>query len=514
MSKQSLLLVPALGAMALLALLPAACSTTGHEATATPSASATNTPTLTTPTPFGRTWLSYCDAGRTQADDLFLFQTGTVIYLGGNGYSPSTSYLIATYDTGGQLRATANSTSNGSGQLASSYTVTGAETSGPQWHSAVYTSGSTPSNGYNPSDAGLLISHTFAVMAAGSTVTATATRSGTSTVTVTATATPSATVTATATITSTGTCAPGDNRWIPRPPMSSSRDWPAAAPVTIGGVSGVLAMGGWAPITTAEFYNPVTNSWSGVANMLTARENFGAAPVTIGGASGVLTLGGNDGGYAHFASAEFYNPANNSWTSVASMSTVRDNVAAAPVTVSGVAGVLAVGGGNGGATVYATAEFYNPVTNSWTTVAPMSSVRESEVAIPVTIGGVTGVLAAGGDDYSSYLGTAEFYNPVTNSWSAIASLPAVRDYFAGAPVTIGGITGALVMGGSTYGNSDLATAAFYNPVANSWSAVASMSSPRNGFAAAPMAIGALSGILAMGGFNGSSFVATAEFYCP
>src|SRR5947209_3038111 len=73
------------------------------------------------------------------------------------------------------------------------------------------------------------------------------------------------------------------------------------------------------------------------------------AVVSLSGASastGVLALGGSDNTTATLASAEFYDPAANTWSPVPAMSFSRYWPAAAPVTVSGFQGVLAIGGGS------------------------------------------------------------------------------------------------------------------------------------------------------------------------
>jgi len=322
----------------------------------------------------------------------------------------------------------------------------------------------------------------------------------------------------TATTTLTPTDTPCSNAWRTVGSMTTARENLATAPVTVGGVPGVLAMGGFyggAP-STAEFYNPGTNSWSSVANMTTARVSLAAAPVSVGGVSGVLAMGGwnpSPGG-GDPSTAEFYNPGTNSWSLVASMTAARVCLAAAPVTVGGVAGVLAVGG-SGTSGYLSSAEFYDPGTNSWSPVASMTTVRERLAAAPVTVGGVAGVLAMGGFiGGSSYLSTAEFYDPGANSWSPVASMTTAREYLAAAAMTIGGVPGVFAVGGSN-GSSDLSTVEFYNPGANSWSPVGSMTTAREGLAAAPVMVGGGPSVLAVGGFVWpNSFLSTAEFYCP
>lgn len=323
----------------------------------------------------------------------------------------------------------------------------------------------------------------------------------------------------TASATRTPTATPCPSNWSAKANMPTSRGGLAAVPVTIGGVAGVLALGGSgtsSSLPIAEFYNSATNSWSAMASMNTGREYLAAAPVTVSGVAGVLAVGGY--GQSGFTSgvltkAEFYNPVTNSWSNVAPMTIAREFLAAAPVTVSGTAGVLVVGGYDGSADL-SYAEFYNPTTNFWTTLPSMPTVREGLAASSVTVGGTAGVLVAGGSNSGSgYLATAEFYNPTTDSWTMAAPMLSAREWLATAPVTVNGTTGVLVAGG--YGaRGTLTSVEFYNPVTNGWSLVACMPSSREAFAAAPLTISGAPGVFVTGGDNGVNLLPTPEFFAP
>src|SRR5207249_945974 len=77
-------------------------------------------------------------------------------------------------------------------------------------------------------------------------------------------------------------------------------------------------------------------------------------------------------------------------------------------------GVLYAVGGTDGSGSMATVEAYDPVTNRWTTKAPMPTPRTE-----LGVGVVNGVLYAVGGDY---LGTVEAFDPVTNSWTTKAAM--------------------------------------------------------------------------------------------
>lgn len=208
---------------------------------------------------------------------------------------------------------------------------------------------------------------------------------------------------------------PSTGSWTAKASMSTERGYCAGAPVSIAGVAGALVMGGQnnVPIdlSSAEFYNPSTDSWTPVSSMSTVRNDHGAVSITMGGVVGVLVVGGTNSISGNLATAEFYNPSTNAWTPVATMSNQRDGVGAAPVTRAGIAGVLAAGGYDNGFNYLSTAEFYNPSTNSWSPVASMAQWRSGLGAAPVTVGGIAGVLAPGGAYTGGNVSTVEFFCP-------------------------------------------------------------------------------------------------------
>lgn len=116
-----------------------------------------------------------------------------------------------------------------------------------------------------------------------------------------------------------------------------------------------------------------------------------------------------------------------SWSRKAPMFRKRSSAGAA--TVNGIlyaiggegGGPYAVGGFNG--TTLNTVEAYDPVTDSWTSKAPLPTARFSLAA------GVIGdrVYAVGGDNGSGSLNAVEAYDPATNSWTTKAPMPTARE---------------------------------------------------------------------------------------
>ena len=81
-------------------------------------------------------------------------------------------------------------------------------------------------------------------------------------------------------------------------------------------------------------------------------------------------------------------------------------------------GKLYVVGGYDGSKFLNTGEVYDPVTNTWTTIADMNS-RRSRVALVSNRGRL---YAIGGYDGLCNLNTVEVYDPVTDSWTQGSSM--------------------------------------------------------------------------------------------
>ncbi len=174
---------------------------------------------------------------------------------------------------------------------------------------------------------------------------------------------------------------PATERWTTRAPMPTARGGGAAAVL-----NGKIYVAGGRPPGGNHFavFDPADNTWQTLPALPTQRNHLGAA--TIGGK--IYVIGGRFG--AGFDSEqtdriEIFDPATNTWTAGAPMPHPRGglNVAAAY-------GCLHLFGGEGDSSVpsgvHADHDLYNPVTNTWTTLAPM----------PTPVHGVTGSVFANG----------------------------------------------------------------------------------------------------------------------
>jgi hypothetical protein len=158
-----------------------------------------------------------------------------------------------------------------------------------------------------------------------------------------------------------------------------------------------------------DFYgNP-----SSPASMSTPRSQFGYATdenhhvYAIGGA------GGDGGG---LSSAEYFDQASNTWTTIASLPQGLSGLSAVADGAGHVFAIGGIGNGNISAAVYR----YTIATNVWDTVAPLPVATANSAAILASngliyvIGGVTG---------SGTTANVESYNESTNTWTTETPLP-------------------------------------------------------------------------------------------
>ena len=194
------------------------------------------------------------------------------------------------------------------------------------------------------------------------------------------------------------------------------------------------------------------------------------------------------------------------WSTVADLPSPRERLAA----VLGPDGLIyAIGGSGSGST--GVVEVYNPATNSWSARTPMLSPRYGFAAV---VGNDGKIYTLGGQYYSvsdDFRSTkAEAYDPATDTWQALPSLPEGR-YNPAAAVALDGTI--YVTGGyrGTTGQTFASTIKL-TPGATSWVAVTpAMTSARSQHAMVRTADGK---IYAIAGYNGSADLSSFEFMVP
>ena len=171
---------------------------------------------------------------------------------------------------------------------------------------------------------------------------------------------------------------PATGRWIPAPPMSEMRQAPTATALKDGRV---LLAGGFnscCSIATAEIYDARTGAWSPAGAMSVPRGSFDAVLLDDGR---VLVAGGlvaDETVFDSTASAEVYDPRNNSWHRVADMSESRID---AGLTVLRNGHVLVSGGlQTPDFASIADAEIFDPRSEDWAPTAPLNLARGSHLS--------------------------------------------------------------------------------------------------------------------------------------
>ncbi|HEV3240139.1 MAG TPA: kelch repeat-containing protein [Casimicrobiaceae bacterium] len=202
----------------------------------------------------------------------------------------------------------------------------------------------------------------------------------------------------------------------------------------------------WAPINSAWEYDPATDAWKALAPMPTGRGAAVAAVVgdriyVIGGAT---TPPGSREIAVHPARphvsvgvVEEYDPAANTWRERSSMPTPRNHATAGAVNGK----IYVIGGRVGGAFISSgssnvdVVEEYDPATDAWGSArARMPSARSAMAS------GVHGgrIYVSGGEGQNAQMmytfRALEAYDPATNSWTILPSMPTSRHGLAGGVV--------------------------------------------------------------------------------
>ncbi|KAF5897404.1 kelch-like protein 5 isoform X1, partial [Clarias magur] len=198
---------------------------------------------------------------------------------------------------------------------------------------------------------------------------------------------------------------PRSNTWSIMPPMATHRHGLGVA-VLEGPMYAVGGHDGWSYLSTVERWDPQARQWSFVASMATPRSTVGVAVLN----SKLYAVGGRDGSSC-LKSVECFDPHTNKWSACAPMAKRRGGVGVA--TWNGF--LYAIGGHDAPASSLASrlsdcVERYDPKTDTWTAVAPMSVSRD---AVGVCLLGDR-LYAVGGYDGQVYLNTVEAYDPQTN----------------------------------------------------------------------------------------------------
>ncbi|WP_224243720.1 Kelch repeat-containing protein [Hyalangium gracile] len=284
--------------------------------------------------------------------------------------------------------------------------------------------------------------------------------------------------------------------WVATGPLGTPRTGLTATALPSGKVlitGGLITRTDLEYLSSTELYDPATHSWSAAAPLSVPRYEHTATLLSSGK---VLVAGGVDASSSTtvHASAELYDPATNTWSAAGSMATARQGHTATLLSSGKVLVVAGVG--------RATAEEYDPATNTWSPAAALTAPRDLHTATLLPSGKV---LVTGGVVDTVATASAVLYDPTNRSWSPAAPMATARSGHTATLLPSGKL---LVTGGS--GASTLASSELYDPATNSWAPAGAMVVSRMQHAAVLLPSGK---VLVAGGRSGTP-VTSAELYDP
>lgn len=152
---------------------------------------------------------------------------------------------------------------------------------------------------------------------------------------------------------------------------------------------------------------------------------------------------------------EVYNPANDNWTKLQSMPSVRYWFGTAAYNNQ----IYCIGGFQA-ANLTGANEVYDTATNNWTTKTPLPTPRYQLCAYAIG----DKIYALGGINASGTVGLNEVYNVASDSWGAGASIPTPVANFSSAVLD----NKIYIIGGET-DSGDVNLTQIYNPATDKWS---------------------------------------------
>jgi uncharacterized repeat protein (TIGR01451 family) len=209
---------------------------------------------------------------------------------------------------------------------------------------------------------------------------------------------------------------------------------------------------------------------------------------------------------AYLASAERYDPASDTWRAAASMSVARSGHRADLLPDGR---VIVSGGWKAYQQDLSSSELYDPVTDTWTAAGPMDVGRgeHSSVTLPSGV-----VLICGGAHGISFglVITCETFDPSTNTWRPAGRMVEGRYWHTATLLPSGKV---LLVGGALGGGNLINNAhcEIFDPETLTSTPVASMRQPRGGHTATLLPSGK---VLVAGGAASSSTLDSTEIYDP
>src|SRR5213592_1664733 len=294
--------------------------------------------------------------------------------------------------------------------------------------------------------------------------------------------------------------APGT--WAPMADLNQAR---AEHTATLLANGTVLIAGGRdaadQPLASAEIYDPATGGYTLLASPLPA-PIWGHTATRLD--DGTVLIAGGRRGASPRRAAQLFDPATDTFTALGPMSTPRGRHTATLLRD----GRVVVIGGTDGVGPLASLEVYDPTTRTFS-LAPsaLEVARQDHTATLLPDGRV---LVAGGSNFSGALESAELYDPTAGTVSPAGPLNVPRTLASAALLLDGTV---LVVGGQTTTGEDLDSAEVYDAATNAFAWLpAAMGTARSGHLGVQLLHNGK--VLISGGTSGGQLVPSAEVYDP
>jgi N-acetylneuraminic acid mutarotase len=238
---------------------------------------------------------------------------------------------------------------------------------------------------------------------------------------------------------------PKDLVWEEKAPVSVARYAFDGVEVLGGKIYFVGGKDGSSAKNIAERYDPANNTWETLANMSAPREGVACAVLN----EKLYAIGG-----VGLTSVEVFDPSNTSWTAGTALpSEIRHGTA---LTVNGK--IYLIGGKNASSQYINQVLSFDSSTSQWSTKANMPTAREGMKLVWFE----NRIWAIGGSD-GSHTNKVESYDPASDTWQTEASLQSSRWW----PVSWVA-NGRIYVGGGKDGSSVLNSIEVYDPATKQW----------------------------------------------
>lgn len=184
--------------------------------------------------------------------------------------------------------------------------------------------------------------------------------------------------------------------------------------------------------------------------------------------SGKVLIAGGGNQTGHLKSAELFDAGSGTFEALPAQETTDREEASSILLASGKVLILGGFGTKEGKETYLdTAELFDPATSSFEALP--ATMTHPRIGPPVALLADGRVLIGGGADSTTWVASAEVFDPASGKFEAIAGKMAVPE-FSGAPATLPN-GNVLIAGGYNGTGESLGTAELFNPIAGTFSAL-------------------------------------------